>query len=129
MQIEKACELHLRGEYACSLTLAGTSESLTRELVEARGHESVDSWHEKFVRFLREKSGLASPSKKDILNEKNWARNSVKHHNIGELEEIEINLELESFLAIKRSIENYQRLGNTRTKSMHSFDDRTQEYG
>lgn len=129
MQIEKACELHINGEFACSLTLAGSAESLTHELVEARGRESGNSWHIKFIRFCREKAGLNTPSKKDILNEKNWARNSVKHHRKGEPEEIQINLKFESFLAIKRSIENYLHLGNQRNESMDMFNERTREYG
>lgn len=129
IQIEKACDLHLKGDFVCSLALAGTSESLTHELVTARGHNSGDSWHINFIRFWREKAGLQSPSTKDILNEKNWARNIVKHHKKGDSEEIEINLELESFLAIKRSIENYQCLGNRRTVVMNNFNEQTREYG
>lgn len=126
-QIEKACELHLQREFICSLTLAGSSESLTNELVQSRGKESGDSWHVKFIRFWREKSGFQSPPNKDILYRKNWARNSVKHHKANEPEEIEINVEFESLMAIMRSIENYQRLGNARTKSMDSFNKRTRE--
>ncbi len=122
MQIEKACNLHLSGEYVCSLTLAGSSESLTHDLIKARGHASIDSWCIKFIRFWREQSGLQSPSNKDILSEKNWARNSVKHHGVKAPEEIEINLEFESFLAIKRSIENYHLLGNRQTEIMSSFN-------
>jgi len=129
IQIEKACQLHLSGDFVCALTLAGSSESLTYELVEARGHESCDSWHVRFIRFWREKAGSQSPSNKDILNEKNWARNSVKHHRAGEPEEIEINLKFESFLAIMRSIENYQRLGNLRTDCMDTFNKSTRDYG
>ena len=129
IQIEKACELHIEGDFVCSLTLAGSSESLTHELVTALGHASGDSWHIKFIRFRREKAGLQSPSTKDILNLKNWARNMFKHHRIGDSEEIEVNLKLESFLAIKRSIENYQRLGNHRTVVMNNFNEQTREYG
>ncbi|WGK61867.1 hypothetical protein QAO71_01000 [Halopseudomonas sp. SMJS2] len=128
-QINKACDLHLAGEYICSLTLAGSSDSLTHELNQGRGQDSGDSWHIKFIRFWREKSGLPSPSKREINYQKNWARNLVKHHNAGEAEEIEINLEFESFLAIKRSIENYQRLGHPRTEIMERFNEQTRECG
>ena len=129
IQIEKACELHIQRDFVCSLSLAGSSESLTHELAIARGHDSGDSWHIKFIRFWREKAGLQSPSTKDILNEKNWARNMMKHQGNEDSEEIVINLELESFLAIKRSIENYQRLGNNRTEVMINFNEETRDYG
>lgn len=129
LQIEKACKLYLNGEYACALTLAGAAESLTHELIISRGNESYDSWHSKFIRFLKEKAGMQSPSNKDTIKDKNWARNSVKHQGCGESADIEIDLEFESFLAIKRSIENYQRLGSVRTECMNTFDKRTREYG
>jgi len=129
LQINKACELHLASDFGCSLTLGGSAESLSCELVESRGHESVNSWHEKFIRYVRERAGMQSPSKKDIHNQKNWARNSIKHHKLHESEVIEINLEFESFLVIKRSIENYQRLGEVRTEKMDNFNEKTREYG
>ena len=95
MQIERACELHLSGEYACSLTLAGSSESLTHELLVSRDRETNDDWYVKFIRFLQERSSLASPSTSDVLKEKRWGRNSVKHHYYGESEKIEIDLEFD----------------------------------
>ena len=129
MQIEKACGLHLECNYVCALTLAGSSEGLTHEFSEVHGRESGDYWYVKCIRFLREKAGSQSPSTTDILKNKNWARNSVKHHQAGAPEEIKINLEFESFLAIKRSIENYQCLGYPQTDCMELFNERTREYG
>ena len=60
-QIEKACELHLKGGYSCSLTLAGSAESLTHELANARGSQSVDFWYIKFIRVWRQRFGSSTP--------------------------------------------------------------------
>jgi len=128
-QIHSACDMHLSGNFVGSLTLGGSADSLSSELVESRGHESMNAWHVKFIRFWNEKAGFSSPSRKIIHKERNWARNSIKHHNKNDDEVMDIDLEFESFIVIKGAIENYQRLGKGRTNEMNVFNERTKEYG
>ena len=134
-QINRACELHLAGDFVGSLTLGGSAESLGSGLVLSRKAKDKSQntwseiWLEKFIRFWNEKKGMQSPSKDVIYRELRWARNLIKHHDKDCSEIIEINLELESFLVITRAIENYRSLEGIITKQMDEFNEGSRNYG
>lgn len=120
-QLNKACSLHDKREYFSSITLAGSADSLSEELLEAKGLKSYDSFFEIVFRKLSELRGNGSPSKTDMLREKRKVRNLFKHHRKGELETINIDLKHQSLIIIMSALENYARLGFDKTPVMERF--------
>lgn len=114
-QLNKACSLHDKREYFASITLAGSADSLSEELLEARGLKSYDSFYEVVIRKLSELCGKSSPSKTNVLREKRKVRNLFKHHRKSELETISIDLKHQSLIIIMSALENYARLGFEKT--------------
>ncbi|EIJ6618284.1 hypothetical protein LJK89_004752, partial [Vibrio parahaemolyticus] len=73
-QLNKACSLHNSREYYASITLAGSADSLSEELLASRDKKSYNSFFESVIRKLAEIRGDNSPSRRDILRGKNWVR-------------------------------------------------------
>ena len=128
-QINKACSLYLKKEYICALTLAGSAESLSEGLLKANELEPYGTFFVKFKRFLTEWSGDESPKTSIILRDKNWSRNVIKHHDKGDEELIEIDLQFQSFIVLKSCLENYLKLGFQLTPVMRQFEKITRDYG
>lgn len=129
IQIEGACEHHLSGDFILSLTLSGSADSLTCELNEAKGSKFWQKLSIRCTRRVKELYGHGTLSTQNILKERNRARNLIKHHNAGDPEEIEIDLEFESILTIRHAIENYEDLSEYPTKIMEVFREPTKNYG
>jgi len=120
-QLNKACSLHNSREYYASITLAGSADSLSEELLASRDKKSYNSFFESVIRKLAEIRGDNSPSRRDILRGKNWVRNSFKHHSKGDPETIKIDLKHQSLIIIMSALENYSRLGFKETPVMTRF--------
>ena len=130
-QINKACSLHLRKEYICSLTLAGSAESLSEGLLKSRGIEdsASNAVFVKFKRFINQWRKEDTPKTNIILRERNWARNVIKHHDNDDEEVIDIDLRFHSFIVLKACLENYRKLGFGLTPIMRDFENGTRDYG
>ena len=128
-QIDRSCDLHITGDFISSLSLGGVAECLSDELLKQTDNKSYSDYVVRFIRFIHEQRTKISRSGVDILREKNWARNMVKHHRKGDSESVRINFEFESFLVNKAAIANYESLGFGKTPTMKRFDAHTKEYG
>ncbi|WP_394240467.1 hypothetical protein [Vibrio astriarenae] len=128
-QINKACSLYLKKEYICSLTLAGSAESLSEGLVEANDSDSYSTFFVKFKRLMAEWRREDSHKMNIILRERNWSRNIIKHHDKGDDTIIDIDLQFQSFIVLKSCLENYRKLGFQPTPVMRQFEKVTRDFG
>lgn len=126
-QINKACSLYLKKEYICSLTLAGSAESLSEGLVKANDIEPYSTFFVKFRSLIAKWRREDSPKKNIILRERNWSRNIIKHHDKGD--DTIIDLQFQSFIVLKSCLENYRKLGFQPTPVMRQFEKATREFG
>ncbi|MCK8080886.1 hypothetical protein [Vibrio sp. 1CM24A] len=129
IQINKACSLYLKKEYICSLTLAGSAESLSEGLVEAINSKPYSTFFVMFKRFKAEWRKEDTPKTNIILRERNWSRNIIKHHDKGEETMIDIDLQFQSFIVLKSCLENYRKLGFQPTPVMRQFEKVTRDFG
>lgn len=128
-QLNYACKLFLQGEHISAISLGGCSESLAEEIIKAKDEKPGSDWIIRFIRFLRERSGKASPSDRDIMREVNWVKNCLKHHKKSDPLDIDFDAKLSSFLVIKRAIENIRLLGFEPTPEIIEFERTTKQYG
>lgn len=66
---------------------------------------------------------------KEIMQEVNCVKNSLKHHGKNDPMDIDFDAKFSSFLVIKRAIENIQRLGFELTPIIIEFNRSTALYG
>lgn len=113
MQLVAAIRLFTEEDFICALTLAGAAEEILARLLNAQGKESIVENSISSIMGLREKAGanaMGSMTKNEIFNYWNNARNSVKHHDPKDKEELKINTFDEAYWMITRALANAQRL-------------------
>lgn len=121
-QLHCAIELFLGQRFIPAITLAGAAEEIYGKAATLRGRRNAQKLVWEFV-FLRKPTGK---TEKQVYDACNRVRNGLKH---GAQGNIEFNPKLDAFLLIARAIENYRRLGKTKTDLMHQFSDSTKNIG
>lgn len=114
LQLTEAISLFIKEKFLCALTLSGAAEEILARILNARDEKSIVEESFEQIQKIREATGLAvmgNKSKKEIFNQWNAARNTVKHHNKSENEIVRINLFDEGYWMIKRALANASRLG------------------
>ena len=120
-QLHCAIELFLADRFIPAITLAGAAEEIFGKAV-SRGWNSLDM----IARFITSIGRSGGRTENQIKVACNRVRNSLKH---GAQGTVEFNPQLEAYLLIARSIENYQRLGKPKSKLMHQFGEAARNVG
>lgn len=113
LQIEEAITLFINKKFLCALTLAGAGEEISSRLMNSRGKRSSTEQSADAVIALKKSTGLAALE--EVTNTslyKGWnsARNTAKHHKVGEDETVVLNLFDEAYWMIRRALENTKSL-------------------
>ena len=122
-QLHCAIELFFAQRFIPAITMAGASEEIYGKTVTLRGYRNSQNLVWDFY-FLRGRP--TGKIEKQVRDAGNRVRNGLKHGAEGT---IEFNPKLEAFLLITRTIENYLRLGKTKTDLMHQFREATRNVG
>lgn len=118
-QLHCAIELFLADRFIPAITLAGAAEECKAV---SHGRNSLDM----IARFITS-IGRSAGRTENQIKVCNRVRNSLKHGDQGGA--IEFNPQLEAYLLIARSIENYQRLGKPKSNLMHQFGEAARNIG
>ncbi len=113
-QLDEAVTLFLKGDYVCSLTLAGAAEGIFAGLLNQKGNPSVVEESFEAIQRIRGKIGLPVMGDKkntEIFNQWNDARNKLKHHGKKESETVKLNLFDEAYWMLRRCIASTDMLG------------------
>jgi len=121
-QLHCAIELFLEQRFIPAITLAGAAEEVYGKAAARLNRRNAMRLVWDFV-SLRNPTGKAE---KQVADECNRVKNAIKHQTHGF---IEFDPELEAFLLITRAIENYLRLGKTKTDLMYQFSKSTKNAG
>lgn len=118
-QLETAIDLFVdRGDYICSITLAGAAEEILGKLVERNGKRpSVD---ELCASLISKYAPTADP-KHIRAQHLNKARNSLKHANRINEDEIKIEVEPEAMSMIIRALNNLVVLDRSAPYNVEKF--------
>jgi hypothetical protein len=114
IQLTEAISLFMEEKFLCALTLSGAAEEVLARLLNAKGEQSVVEESVAKVEEIRSVTGLAvmgNKPPKEMFNQWNSARNTVKHHGKNEEEIVTLNLFDEGYWMIKRALGNASRLG------------------
>lgn len=106
-QLETAIDLFLKEEYVCAITLAGAAEEILGKLVQRKGKQSL---YKVLASGLIEKYELSINEKELIDKYLNFARNTLKHANATDEDEIELEVQTEAISLIVRAITNLYAL-------------------
>ena len=104
-QLDEAVTFFLKGDYVCSITLAGAAEGILAGLLNQKGSPSVVEKSFEAIQRIREKIGLpVIRDKKNtaIFTQWNDARNKLKHHGKRESETVKLNLFDEAYWMLRR---------------------------
>lgn len=121
-QLHCAIGLFLEQRFVPAITLAGAAEEIYGKAVARRNHRHAMKLIWDFV-SLRNPAGK---TEKQVADECNRVKNALKHQVHGL---IEFDPKLEAFLLVTRAIENYLRLGKTKTGLMNQFNESTKNFG
>lgn len=114
LQLVEAIDLFVSKKFLCAITLAGAAEEIFGKLLDSKNQDSTIEESYKNIEELRKETDLnvmhGLPRNK-IFNHWNNARNTIKHHNKKESEDITINLFDEAYWMIKRALSNAKKLG------------------
>lgn len=113
-QLHCAIELFLKQRFIPAITLAGAAEEIYGKSVTLRGRRNAQKLVWNFVSFRNIKGN----TEKQVRDAGNQVKNGLKHGAQGIME---FNPKLEAFLLIARAIENFQRLGKTKTDLMYQL--------
>jgi hypothetical protein len=122
-QLHCAIELFLADRFIPAITLAGAAEEIFGKAISLRGYRnSLDI----VVLFVLSNGRAAGRAEKQIRDACNRVKNCLKH---GAQGTIEFNPQLDAYLLIARSIENYLRLGKPKSELMRQFEEVTRNVG
>jgi hypothetical protein len=116
VQLERAINLFLDGDYLCAITLAGAAEAIYAGILEDEGLSSAVEDSVSAIQVIRESTSLFPMGGKpnnQLFNGWNAARNDLKHHGKGKASIVSINLFDEAFWMVKRALENARKLDIT----------------
>ena len=118
-QLETAIDVFVdRGDYICSITLAGAAEEILGKLIERNGkHPSVDELCASLI-LKYAPTADAKHIRDQYLNK---ARNSLKHANHVNEDEIEIEVEQEAMSMIIRALNNLVVLDRSAPYNVEKF--------
>lgn len=108
---------------ACALTLAGVAEEVLGRTVELRGGESALGRMVKDHLLIHNAMSTAKLTEKESRFSHNLARNSMKHINGPDDEEITLDLEDETIDMINRAVHNVILLQLPYTSGIQRFDE------
>lgn len=113
-QLEDSIELFLIGKRLSSITLAAAADGIFSGLLKQKGEKSAaeDTWDS--IEQTRECTGLdiaGDRTRKDAFNEWNWHQNRLKHHDIRDEDQLEINIFDHAYYAINRALADSEKLG------------------
>lgn len=116
IQLEDAIDLFLTGKRFSSITLASAADGIMTGLLKQKGIKSAaeDTWES--IKETREKTGLdiaGDRTQKEIFNEWNFYQNRLKHHDLRDDENLEINIFDHAYHAIKRAMSDAKKLNRT----------------
>ena len=113
IQLFEAISLFTEEKFIPSITLAGAAEEIFGKILHIKGELSVIKESTKAIENLRLETGflfMEGKSEREMLDDWNFTRNSLKHL-IGPVEEpITLNLCDEAYWMIKRALLNAKRL-------------------
>ena len=113
-QLVEAINLFVAEKFICAISLSGASEEIFGRLLNSENQDSTIEESYNHIEELRKKTGLdwmeGKPRNK-IFNHWNNARNTIKHHNKNENEDVTLNLFDEAYWMIRRALSNAKKLG------------------
>ena len=116
LQLTEAIALFLIGKYVCAITLSGAAEAVLAGLLSEASQPSVVEDSIDVIQRVRQHTGLAvaaGKKNKEMFNDWNNARNELKHHTMGDDENVTLNLFDEAYWMIKRATVNAAKLGGS----------------
>jgi hypothetical protein len=122
--LDEAIRQFLDGKsMACALTLAGAAEEVLGRSVALRGGESALGRRVKDHLMIHNALSASKLSEKDAIWRHNLARNSMKHLNGAEDEEVTLDLEDEAIEMINRAVHNVILLQVPYSPEIQRFDE------
>ena len=121
-QLETALRLFFDGrDFASVITLAGAADEIFGKLLFAEGKESSLETLKVAVVKIHEKLYGEPGDPKQIANRANFAKNSLKHWDVGQPVIIKFDLEQEAKDMLARAIDNYWLLKEDLSPNMERF--------
>lgn len=113
LQLAEAISLFTEEKFLPAITLAGAAEEILGKLLHRKEELSAIKESAKVIESLRRETGLplmGGDSEREMIDDWNATRNSLKHLVGPEDEPITVNLCDEAYWMIKRALENAKRL-------------------
>ena len=114
VQLVQAIDLFVSEKFLSSITLAGAAEEILGRLLAMRGDNPVIEQSFSQIQRVRDVTGLSvmgNRPKKEIFNEWNSVKNSLKHHHESDGDFIVLNVFDEAYWMINRALANANKLG------------------
>ena len=113
-QIKASARLYLKGDFVCSITLAGASEEILGEISKKRnGVNQFDdelSYLKNIFKYFPSTSTqkkILVPSNKELIKRINGAKNELKHNDGGENKFVNFDFEFEAAMLFIKAVKNY----------------------
>lgn len=124
IQLEDAIHLFLGGNRLSAITLAAAADGILSGLLKQKGEKSAAEKVWDGIEEARRLTGLniaGDRTGKDAFNEWNYFQNRLKHHDLRDVEYLEINIFDHAYYAIQRAIADLELLDCT-PKNKFMFD-------